>query len=1044
MRSKLTVVVLLLLASLLGAGGAWALSVEQVIPYQKQVLATPGSGSIWFTFSLWTDPTVGVGAKVWHEDKQIACTASTRAIATKLGDTTSFASASVDFSQQLYVQVSKTADGDLVALGGTRDKLNMAPYALWSATVPDGAITAAKLHGMSANNGQVLGYNNGWEPVNAGGTGTVTGVAFSGGTTGLSVTGSPITTSGTFTLAGTLAVANGGTGATTQADAATAILPAQSGNSGKYLTTDGSSASWGTVSGGGGGSSTVTATASGTLVAGQLVEFTSTGEVKSIVNTVSGTSDAISSFVVGQTVTGAGTSPQPQHIVSTFVGADKVVVAYSQSDGSYVAAGTLTGTTVTWGQPVKFTSNLYPTGICMLEVDRFAVTYSSAAAPTVVAGYLMVGKLTGAAITMGTPSALLHSNGYNFQCVGLGNNYIAFTGAMGYPELWKYDSTTLGLTYKTYTTIIGSNILYNITQYDTDKYLYATTYSSNLSYSFAMARTSDTSQTFSSGIETANASFVRVVKTSATNNPSVMLYVYWNGAGTTQYARTATITTGGTLAWQSAPVAFQSGYTFSSDNMTLVNTADNMAVLIGSINGSDIRAVSINTASGTPVIGTYSTLLSSGNARNINDYGGNGGGSNGRFITAYCDTIDANKPKVIVGQMGNSSTVDRANATGIVVSGASNGGTATIALLGGAAGVYSGLTPGAIYYIQSDGSIGTAVTPYPAGVAINSTTLQMYSTGAISNGSITVTQNGSNQIKSNTGNTAVYTEYSQGDESVRVYAAGKSSFYADGHSDSSLNVDRGMVFTAISIADLASGGVIGAAAATVDMGTMFNVAQTTAGQSITIPSPTNVKPGRTAYLCNTGSASFTTNGATMAAGRCQMFVWTGAAWSSELASGVHYIGENYGGGIVYYVYDGGRHGLIASAADHSAGRVRWYGGSFTNTRARADGIGAGLKNTAIIIANQGPVDGNLFAATLANEYTATVNGVTYGDWYLPSMAELALLLMQNTLLGNLNSSDYWSSTESDASNALFGYPGSSTVYTSSKQTSGGVRPIRAF
>jgi hypothetical protein len=45
--------------------------------------------------------------------------------------------------------------------------------------------------------------------------GTVTSVALSGGTTGLTVSGSPITTSGTITLAGTLAVANGGTGATT-------------------------------------------------------------------------------------------------------------------------------------------------------------------------------------------------------------------------------------------------------------------------------------------------------------------------------------------------------------------------------------------------------------------------------------------------------------------------------------------------------------------------------------------------------------------------------------------------------------------------------------------------------------------------------------------------------------------------------------------------------------------------------------------------------------------------------------------------------------
>lgn len=44
------------------------------------------------------------------------------------------------------------------------------------------------------------------------GAGTVTSVAFSGGTTGLTVTGSPITTSGTITLAGTLIAANGGTG----------------------------------------------------------------------------------------------------------------------------------------------------------------------------------------------------------------------------------------------------------------------------------------------------------------------------------------------------------------------------------------------------------------------------------------------------------------------------------------------------------------------------------------------------------------------------------------------------------------------------------------------------------------------------------------------------------------------------------------------------------------------------------------------------------------------------------------------------------------
>lgn len=53
------------------------------------------------------------------------------------------------------------------------------------------------------------------------GSGTVTSVSGSGGTTGMTLTGGPITTSGTLTLGGTLDLDNGGTGATTAAAART-------------------------------------------------------------------------------------------------------------------------------------------------------------------------------------------------------------------------------------------------------------------------------------------------------------------------------------------------------------------------------------------------------------------------------------------------------------------------------------------------------------------------------------------------------------------------------------------------------------------------------------------------------------------------------------------------------------------------------------------------------------------------------------------------------------------------------------------------------
>jgi hypothetical protein len=94
-------------------------------------------------------------------------------------------------------------------------------------------------------NGQSLKTNGtgtlGWYTPTAG---TVTSVSGSGGTTGLTFTGSPITSSGTLTLAGTLSAFNGGTGATSSTDAFNNLVPSQVTNGGKFLTTDGTNTSW--------------------------------------------------------------------------------------------------------------------------------------------------------------------------------------------------------------------------------------------------------------------------------------------------------------------------------------------------------------------------------------------------------------------------------------------------------------------------------------------------------------------------------------------------------------------------------------------------------------------------------------------------------------------------------------------------------------------------------------------------------------------------------------------------------------------------------
>lgn len=106
--------------------------------------------------------------------------------------------------------------------------------------------------------GQVLVSGGSGSPTwSSAGTGSVTSVAVSGGTTGLTTSGGPVTTSGTITIAGTLATANGGTGGTATPTAGTipygtgtALAYSAAGTSGQVLTSGGSGApTWATVTG---------------------------------------------------------------------------------------------------------------------------------------------------------------------------------------------------------------------------------------------------------------------------------------------------------------------------------------------------------------------------------------------------------------------------------------------------------------------------------------------------------------------------------------------------------------------------------------------------------------------------------------------------------------------------------------------------------------------------------------------------------------------------------------------------------------------------
>jgi hypothetical protein len=85
----------------------------------------------------------------------------------------------------------------------------------------------------------------------------------------------------------------------------------------------------------------------------------------------------------------------------------------------------------------------------------------------------------------------------------------------------------------------------------------------------------------------------------------------------------------------------------------------------------------------------------------------------------------------------------------------------------------------------------------------------------------------------------------------------------------------------LSVSNIAAGGNIGTAAATVDQYTAFYIQQTTAGQVLTLPAPTSATPGKEATVGGGTSAtqSFTMYGVVLAPGAFAKFFWDGAAWS---------------------------------------------------------------------------------------------------------------------------------------------------------------------
>jgi len=150
------------------------------------------------------------------------------------------------------------------------------------------------------------------------------------------------------------------------------------------------------------------------------------------------------------------------------------------------------------------------------------------------------------------------------------------------------------------------------------------------------------------------------------------------------------------------------------------------------------------------------------------------------------------------------------------------------------------------------------------------------------------------------------------------------------------------------------------------------------------------------------------------------------------------LGQTYEGGIIIYLDDSGKHGLVAASTDQHT-NISWCPGSCLITNATATSAGSGKPNTDAIVAVQ--KNGN-YAAFICEQLVH--NG--FDDWFLPSKDELNMLYIQKESgrIGNFLAEEYWSSTEDDNDRAWQQHLGNGSATAEIKVNKACVRAMRAF
>lgn len=477
------------------------------------------------------------------------------------------------------------------------------------------------------------------------------------------------------------------------------------GTVGQVFTSNGSGVpTWSTIN----ASPTITATASGSMVAGDAIMVQGDGTV-----------------AVVRPALNSGSPVQINAVNSSYLNGiafdsvnNKVVVAFKDGTGAGVAAvGTVSGSTTTWGTPVQFSASITSTNAVGIAYDAQNQRVVIAYATGFYSIKAIVGTVSGTSISFGTEVTV--AGGANDQAPTVVYDSNAKKVVIGYCNASDQGEAIVGTVSGTSISFGSPTVFHAVAV----RYLTSTFDSSQNSVVFSYRNNSAGVSTLVAGqVSGTSISFGSTAAVgggggiNATYNDVTFDSVSSKVIAVVDSGEASVCTVTGTSISSASPVTFQASGRYPN---CVYDTSARQVVVTFRNNSTGFGTAIAGTVSGTTIsFGSAVTFQSSSFAEHAAVYDP----TNSRVVVAFSNANNSYRQAAqVLITLGLTAT----NFIGFSSASYSNGQTATINVVGSRQTGLSSIAPGSAYYVLNSNTLSTtAGSPSVyAGIGLTATSL---------------------------------------------------------------------------------------------------------------------------------------------------------------------------------------------------------------------------------------------------------------------------------------------------------------------------------